>query len=236
MTNPRGDVGCATAAWHHVAMRIDHVAFAAGPEGLDATAARLGEALGIEVVDGGHHPRFGTRNMVLPLTGGRFLEVVEPLQHPVTDKVPFGQAVKARSEAGGGWLGWVVAMDDLAPVEERLGRDSVMGNRHRPDGTELTWRQIGVKGLIADPQLPFFLRWDEGQLHPSERGASDVRLARLQLAGDPDRVREWLGLSGVPGVDRDDWEPDVEFDFVAPHGTPGLMSVTFETANGPVTI
>ncbi|WP_404373417.1 VOC family protein [Kytococcus sedentarius] len=217
-------------------MRIDHVSFAAGPEGLDAAAARLGEALGIEVVDGGNHPRFGTRNMVLPLADGRWVEVVEPLEHPVTDKVPFGQAVKARSEAGGGWLGWVVAMDDLSPVEERLGRDSVLGNRHRPDGTELTWRQIGVKGLIADPQLPFFLRWDEGQKHPSEVGPSTATLASLQVAGDPGRVRDWLGLSGEPGTDREDWEPEVGFDFVAPNGTPGLLSVTFQTQNGPVTV
>ena len=35
---------------------------------------------------------------------------------------PFGQAVRARAEDGGGWLGWVVAVDDLAPVEARLGR------------------------------------------------------------------------------------------------------------------
>ena len=112
----------------------------------------------------------------------------------------------------------------------------MLGNRHRPDGTELTWRQIGVKGLIADPQLPFFLRWDEGQKHPSEVGPSTATLASLQVAGDPGRVRDWLGLSGEPGTDREDWEPEVGFDFVAPNGTPGLLSVTFQTQNGPVTV
>lgn len=217
-------------------MRIDHVSFVAGPEGLDAAVTRLGEAIGVTPVDGGHHPRFGTRNMVLPLADDRWVEVVEPLQHPATDKVPFGQAVKARSEAGGGWLGWVVAMDDLAPAEERLGRDSVPGNRHRPNGTELTWRQIGVKGLIADPQLPFFLRWDEGQVHPSKVGPSESRLTGLQFAGDLQRLLGWLGLAGQPSIDRDDWEPDVAFDFVAPNGTPGLLSVTFQTPQGEVTV
>ena len=117
-----------------LAMRLDHVSYAAGPDGLKGTAARIGALLGEEFRDGGIHPRFGTRNMVLPLTAGTYLEVVEVLDHPASDKAPFGQAVRARSELGGGWLGWVVAVDDSAPLEERLGRSAVNGNRHRPDG------------------------------------------------------------------------------------------------------
>ena len=118
-------------------MRLDHLSYAAGPDGLKGTAARIGALLGEEFQDGGIHPRFGTRNMVLPLTAGTYIEVVAVLDHPASDKAPFGQAVRARSELGGGWLGWVVAVDDITKVEERLGRESVQGNRHRPDGTEL---------------------------------------------------------------------------------------------------
>ena len=213
-------------------MRIDHVSFAAGPEGLDAAAARLGEALGIEVVDGGHHPRFGTRNSIIPLRTHRFVEIVEPLDHPASDKAPFGQAVRARCEAGGGWLGWVVEVADMSGAEELVGREAVPGNRHRPDGTEITWRQLGVKGLMADPQVPFFITWDDPDQHPSAEGEAGAELTGLQIAGSPDRVREWLGLTGEPGVDRNDWEPGVDFDFAAPHGTPGLLSVTFRTDGG----
>ena len=103
-------------------MRLDHVSYAAGPGGLKSTAAALGALLGEEFHDGGIHPRFGTRNMVLPLAAGTYLEVVDVLDHPASDKAPFGQAVRARSALGGGWLGWVVAVDDIAKVEERLGR------------------------------------------------------------------------------------------------------------------
>src|SRR4051794_21434882 len=176
-------------------MRVDHVSYAAESGGLRETAERLSDALGVEAVDGGIHPRFGTRNMVLPLTDRRYVEVVEVLDHPASDKAPFGQAVRARSADGGGWLGWVVAVDDLGPVEERLGREAAKGNRHRPDGVELRWKQIGVKGLIADPQLPFLVQWEgDPELHPSTCGPSDVRLATLQIAGDAQRVLEWLGL------------------------------------------
>jgi Glyoxalase-like domain len=212
-------------------MRVDHVSYAAESGGLRDTASRLADALGVAAVDGGVHPRFGTRNMVLPLLDGRFVEVVEVLDHPASDKAPFGQAVRQRSQDGGGWLGWVVAMDDLAPAEERLGRISAPGNRHRPDGVELRWRQLGVKGLIADPQLPFLIQWQTPEhLHPSQAGATHARLTGLQIAGDPRRVTDWLGLE--PGFSVS----TVEFSFVAPHGTPGLLSCTFATPRGPVTI
>ena len=217
-------------------MRIDHVMYAAENDGLQATAGRLSEQLGIEVRDGGVHPRFGTRNLILPLTEHRFIEVVEALEHPSVDKMPFGQAVKARSANGGGWAGWVVEVDDMSPLTDKLGRDTTEGRRHRPDGAEITWRQIGVSDLVVDPQLPYFIRWDDDAQHPSNDGGSNVALQGIMLAGAPGRVREWLGLSGQPGVDREEWEPEIAFDFVAPHGTPSVLSVTFETPNGAVTI
>jgi hypothetical protein len=212
-------------------MRLDHVSYAAGPDGLEGTAERLGALLGEDFRDGGIHPRFGTRNMVLPLTARTYLEVVAVLDHPASDKAAFGQAVRARSAVGGGWLGWVVRVDDMARVEARLGRDSVQGNRFRPDGHELRWRQIGVRGLQSDPQLPFFIQWQSAEEeHPSCGGTGRLRLAHLEIAGDPHRVEDWLGnsLEG-PLV-------DVEVDWVAPHATPGVVAAEFDTPRGPVRI
>jgi hypothetical protein len=211
-------------------MRLDHVSYAAGPDGLDATAERLAGELGVELSDGGLHPRFGTRNRVLPLAGGHYLEVVAVLDHPAVDKVPFGQAVKARSEAGGGWLGWVVAVDDLAPVEERLGRAAVDGHRVRPDGFDLVWKQIGVMGLMNDPQLPFFVHWESDPAEHPSKGGHDVELLSLEIAGDPHFVTAWLGEPEDHPLD------DVDVRWLPPNGGPGVCSVRFRTAHGEVTL
>lgn len=212
-------------------MRLDHLSYAAGPEGLAACVQRLGANLGAAFVDGGIHPSFGTRNFVLPLAGGCYLEAVEALDHPAADTAPFGLAVRARSQAGGGWLGWVLAVDDMAPIEARLGRAAAPGRRRRPDGFDLRWRQIGVKDSTRRPQLPFFIQWDsDPSQHP---GAPDsaIELIRLQIAGDARTVEEHLGLAPqdlLEGVTLD-WSPP------GADGS-GLIAAEFVTAAGPVRI
>ena len=207
-------------------MRLDHVSYAVSSTELVDTVQRLGQQLGGSFVDGGRHPRFGTRNFVLPIEGGTYVEVVAALDHPASDKAPFGQAVKARAEAGGGWLGWVVAVDDIAIVEQRLGRAAVDGHRVRPDGFDLTWKQIGVTELLEDASLPFFLQWTSPpEQHPSLSGTAHVSAVACELAGDRDRVREWLGGPIDAPIDGSDiqW---VEAD------EPGLVAVHFRTATG----
>ena len=212
-------------------MRLDHLSFAAGPDGLASTAQRIGGLLGKEFINGGVHPRFGTRNMIMPLDGGTYLEIVEVLDHPASDKAPFGQAVRARSADGGGWLGWVVAVDDIAAHEARLGREAVKGNRHLPTGEELIWQQLGVNSLMADPQLPFFIKWGSpAAMHPSNGADPAFALATLEIAGDPQRVSEWLGESVEAPLE------DVKVDWVAPNGTPGILAAQFQTPSGLVRI
>jgi Glyoxalase-like domain len=212
-------------------MRLDHLSYAVGPDGIEGTTSRLSALLGETFRDGGVHPRFGTKNRILPLRDGIYIEIVAVLDHPASDKVPFGQAVRDRSAAGGGWLGWVVAVDDITPVEERLGRLAVQGNRHRPDGFDLRWKQIGVKGLQADPQLPFVVQWEiDDEDHPSADATGDVALCALEIAGDPGRVQNWLGEPALAALD------EVSVDWVAPHGTPGVVAAHFETTNGDVRI
>lgn len=196
------------------------------------TAERISQTLGLEFVKGGIHPRFGTRNVIFPLQHNQYLEVVEVLDHPASLKAPFGQAVRARSELGGGWMGWCVSLDEIGQAEQRLGRQAVPGNRKFPDGRELTWQQIGIKGLIADPQVPYLLRWDDGteDLHPSRALDPVGFIDEITIAGSRDRVLEWLGKPDEVQLG------EVTMSYQSPNGTPGILSVTFQTPKGEVVL
>jgi hypothetical protein len=212
-------------------MRLDHLSYAAGPEGLAACVQRLGSRLGAGFTDGGIHPSFGTRNFVLPLSGGCYLEVVEALDHPAADNAPFGRAVRARTEVGGGWLAWVIGVDDIAPVEVRLARSAAAGHRRRPDGVDLRWQQIGITEVASDPQLPFFVRWESPESEHPSAGGSGIALAGLEIAGDELRIDEYLGTSARQPLDG------IEVSWLAPgeDGT-GVVAAVFRTAHGDVRI
>ena len=105
------------------------------------------------------------------------------------------------------------------------------GNRHRPDGVELLWKQLGVKGLQSDPQLPFFVQWEsDASNHPSVGATGEISLAALEIAGDPARVSDWLGAPVEQPLE------DVKVEWVAPNGTPGIVATQFQTAAGIVRI
>ena len=212
-------------------MHLDHVSFAVGADGLAGTTAELGRLLGATFIDGGAHPRFGTRNMILPLKNRQYLEVVEVLDHPASDKAAFGKAVRERSDAGGGWMAWCVSVDDMEEVERRIGRHAVPGNRRRPDGFNLQWRQIGTSSMRADPQLPYVTAWDiDPSEHPSQMADSDIELVALDIAGSPQRLSDWLGEPAVDALEQ------IDVNWTAPHGLPGIMAATFRTPNGDVRI
>jgi hypothetical protein len=214
-------------------MRLDHLSYAAGPEGIASCVQRLGSQLGAGFTDGGIHPRFGTRNFVLPLSGGIYLEVVEALDHPAVESAPFGRAVKARKLAGGGWFSWVVAVTDMAAIEQRLGRPAASGQRRRPDGFDLRWRQIGVLDTANDPQLPYFVQWESDRAeHPAAAGGT-VNLELLDIAGDRSTVVDFLGDPATRSLDdlKVRWLPVEDND-----GETGIVAAHFTTRRGVVVI
>jgi hypothetical protein len=210
-------------------MRLDHISYSCTTGELADVIQRIGGDLGATFVDGGRHPSFGTRNFILPLAHGCYVEVVSALDHPAAEKAPFGRAVAQRAAEGGGWMSWVIAVDDLTPIEARLGREASPGHRIRPDGHDLCWRQIGVLDVIDDRQLPFFVQWSSpASDHPSA-GGSSVAIERVEMSGEPSAIAAWLG------DDHDLVLDDIEVDWVEAD-EPGLVAVWFSTPHGSVRI
>jgi hypothetical protein len=212
-------------------MRLDHVSYVTSHDQLADTVQRLGSRLGTTFVDGGVHPRFGTRNFTAPLLNGQYIEVVCPLDHPASDSSPFGKAVSKRAAEGGGWLTWVVAVEDLAAVETRLGRPAVDGHRTKPDGTDLSWKQIGVLGTLEDRQMPFFVQWIKNH-HPSTDGKTVAQIVKIEIVGEEAGISEWLGADVKAALGS-----GIEVDWLNPaenEGETGIIAVHLSTPNGIV--
>jgi hypothetical protein len=173
-------------------MRLDHVSYVASHDQISDVVNRIGSQIETAFIDGGIHPKFGTRNFTAPLLNGQYIEVVCPMEHPATDATPFGKAVKNKAEQGGGWLTWVISTDDLLSIEKSIGREAVIGQRRKPDGAELTWKQIGVLNLLDDAQMPFFIQWLSGS-HPSKDGNPKALLSKVNLNGNKAEIESLIG-------------------------------------------
>jgi hypothetical protein len=214
-------------------MRLDHVSYAASHDQISDVVNRIGSQIGTAFIDGGIHPKFGTRNFTAPLLNGQYIEIVCPLDHPVTDATPFGQAVKKKADAGGGWLTWVLATNEIQNVEKNMGRKSILGQRRKPDGTEIHWKQLGVLDTINNKELPFFIEWINS-FHPSLDGKAHASITEIKINGDINKilncVRKEYGFTVENNIDID-FQIDIlnELDI-------GVTSIKFKTQNGFVDI
>jgi hypothetical protein len=115
----------------------------------------------------------------------------------------FGRSVLARADDGGGWLGICGSTDDLDGVVRRLDLDMTRGVRERPDGTELRWRSAGLEDPRRELFMPFFIAWEgPPDAHPGRaRAGHGIRvdgIARVDVEGDDNRLRSWLGDETLP--------------------------------------
>ena len=211
-------------------MRLDHISYVASHDQISDVVNRIGSQIGTAFIDGGIHPKFGTRNFTAPLLNGQYIEIVCPLDHPATDATPFGQAVKKKAEAGGGWLTWVFSSTDLADVEEKFGRKAADGSRTRPDGSELKWKQIGVKEIVGSGELPFFIQWLTDN-HPSKDGNGVAKISKLVIADDEKLADSWFQDEIKSAL------TDVEIEWVKPDlndGDKGIVAVELTVNNSKV--
>jgi hypothetical protein len=193
---------------------------------------RLGSRLGTTFVDGGIHPRFGTRNFTAPLLDGKYIEVVCPLDHPATEQTPWGKAVSKKAQEGGGWLTWVFSTEDISPIEEKFGRRAVDGHRTRPDGTDLKWKQIGVKEITDSRELPFFIEWLTED-DPSKDGNAVASIEKIVIADKDQLSDSWFKeeiLESLDGV-KINWISNLGEDVDT-----GITTIDFGVGNSSVSI
>jgi len=181
-------------------LELDHVVIAVSD--LEATAGELGTHHGLASVEGGRHAGWGTANRIVPL-GETYLELITVVDQAEAAGTAFGRWVAARiGSAPGRPLGWAARTSRLDEVAQRLGLTVSAGSRAGPDGRTLRWRLAGIEEAVAEPSLPFFVEWGDGTPLPGRtraiHPAGAVRIERVELAGDHDRVSGWLGADRLP--------------------------------------
>lgn len=205
-------------------LAVDHVILAV--RDLDEASRRLRAELGLDCLDGGVHPGWGTGNRIAPLGAGQYLELLGVVNPDEASAHPFGQFVSQVVAEGDRLMAWCVAAAEIEEVAARLGLEVVPGSRVRPDGVEIRWRLAGLEAAMLEPSLPFFISWEDPASHPASRSADHAvemqGIAGIEVGGDPGRLRDWLGGADLPVTATGDRR--------------GLSRVAIRTAEGEVVL
>mgnify|MGYP000264063401 CR=1 FL=1 len=117
-------------------------------------------------------------------------------------------------------------------IEEKFGRKAVDGHRTRPDGTDLKWKQIGVKEITDSRELPFFIEWLTED-HPSKDGSTVSKIEKIVISDKDQLSDSWFKSEILNGLDK------ISIDWVDPStqdGETGIVSVHLSTPNGSVVL
>ena len=109
----------------------------------------------------------GTRNALLSLGAGHYLEIIapDPAQASASDVRGLKQLSSPRI------IQWAIHTDDIAAAKSMVEAAGVKtvglqpGSRQRPDGKLLRWQTLGIEQ--STPLVPFFIQWEAGSPHPS---------------------------------------------------------------------
>ena len=181
---------------------MDHLVF--GSPGLEMGVSHVENLLGVVMSAGGHHAGFGTRNRLLGLGPGCYMEVVsiDPSQPEPERPRWFGlDGLKTPR-----LITWCEAVDDLDWLLDQartagvdLG-EPMEGSRRRDDGTILTWRMTDPWADRDGGVIPFFIDWGDSR-HPGTVLAASCSFLSLRAEHpDADRVR---GVCDALGLDID---------------------------------
>lgn len=185
---------------------LDHVAI--GCRDLAEGRARAEAALGVPLQDGGVHARYGTRNALLALEAGLYLEVIAPDPGTPAPESWFGLRDFAGPPRLVNWICRAADLDAALAVFPEAGPAEDMARG------DLRWR-IGVPpggGLPRGGAMPTLISWAAGTRHPAARleprgvaltawevfhpEAADIEAA---LAGWLDDARVRFVTAPVPG-------------------------------------
>lgn len=165
----------------HDDVRIDHVIV--GVADLDKAFTEMERMTGVRPKNGGSHPGRGTRNALMSLGDGIYLEILAPDPAQSADNADVREL---RNLVRPTPIGWAVSADGESRIRSPLAKAGIPlsapepGSRAKPDGSVLHWVTFGYQG-VDDPVAPFFIIWSDPLLHPSITSTRGCSMKSLSL-------------------------------------------------------
>jgi hypothetical protein len=176
---------------------VDHLVYAT--PNLQAGIEQIEHLLGVRAAAGGQHPGRGTRNALLSLGPGTYLEIIAPdPDQPRPDGPRWFGVDEVRAPRLVTWA----AKGNLDQVTRNAGPGLTLGeiaagSRRAADGTMLSWRYTDPRTVIADGVVPFFIDWGKTP-HPSATAPRGATLTGLRAEHpEPDQARNALKRLGL---------------------------------------
>jgi hypothetical protein len=196
---------------------FDHILI--GAPDLDVGIRWVEERTGVRAKFGGNHPGAGTRNALLSLGTGHYLEIIAP--DPAQANAPEARELKELSSPR--MIQWAIHTDDIAAAKRMVETAGIKtvgpqpGSRQRPDGKLLRWQTLGVEQNT--PLVPFFIQWEADSPHPSSDSprlgtAKSLRFETPQ----PDELHRILHAAAVQADIRKSGVPRIVLVVQTPRG------------------
>ncbi len=218
---------------------MDHLVYAT-PD-LDASVEALAKRLGTEPVPGGAHLGWGTRNALIGLGTGVYLEIIGP--DPAQPNPEAARPFLIDDLTDARLVTWAYRHPDpesmrdtidqknretLPDQDIRIGPVRAM-SRAQPDGSTLRWRLSDPMALPGGGIVPFVIDWGTTP-HPSTTLPNDCQLLELIVKHpDADTLQPVLDAFG-PFLPDNSIGSDISI-VTAPE--PGLVA-RLETPNGEI--
>lgn len=185
-----------------VALRPDHLIVAC--RDVDRGVRFIEGLLGVSMAEGGRHPGRGTRNVLLGLTEGAYLEVVGVDAAQPTPAEPRWLGVDDSEEPR--LVTWCLQHPELAEVPGIAAGHGVdigsvtSASRARPDGSVLSWSFTDPAADRLGGVVPFFIDWGASR-HPSDDLDAAASLLSVRVEHpEADRVSGLFSAMGVPAT------------------------------------
>jgi len=219
--------------------RLSHVCL--GVQNLYEAAHRLREETGLNNYDGGWFSA-GMANRIVPVGNDQYIEVESLIDQRMAERskgAPYFQDfvdyLHASTEHGDALIGWCIRaqdLDELKQIGRRVGFDlpeEPYNGRVRPDGKVLKAYGAPPSAEMWPQGMPNFLYYPEPDTAPAltpveHRGFAPQGIAWLELGGDEQKIRDWLGPEAS----------DLPLRFV--DGAPGIRAVGIATDNGEIVV